>query len=759
MVTSQQPIMKAVITYQFSTKNISFLRMQKFLEGKGIQNNAFMLSLYDSDLIGVDPRDPNLSLPMRQKVFIECVRNYWYFIREVVRIPASGTELGGGIPYKLHRANLAMSFGFTINWNMFVEIPRQNGKTVSALCYYLWCFLYGSSNSKMLFFNKKMEDSKMNLQTLKDIRNSLPEYMRLDGQYDAKGNKIKAPNSVETITNPVNNNQIKTAPAARNKQLATNLGRGASLPFIYFDEYAFIPFNNVIYDAAAPAFSAASKSARDHGKPYGILITTTPGDMLTAEGKEAYYTKETATRFNEAYYDMNFMELEELKQVNTKSDFFYIRFSYLELGRSNDYLKEMIKILKGNYAALRREVLLEWCEAATNSPFEKQDLDQIKKMLRKPVSQIWIGKKNIYVFDLYKDLDWCMKHFKKFPPIIGVDVSGGLSRDSSAITIIDSETTEVLWTFNCNFISTTELAKVLYILIKKYMPNGVINIESNGGFGSSTLKYLIENHPDIKRNLYFELREKVIEERFNGNTLSKRKQMMKCYGLNQTRESRNRLMDILMQRVRYHKDKFVAEIMYNELNNLEMKKGDKIDHVEGGHDDQLFSLLLALYVWMDGKDIAQNWHITRKELSTDELFDENSETILMKEGKVVDITYELVQDVYDNGEGATPEEIEFSSSVKTVSATVVEHGDYIKAKVAEDEQYTEKLKANPAFRAIYCKKFNIDEDEFCTEEQQKSVVIDYIDAFYNEDLGTYTSSNNDDKSEMQKAFESIVELR
>lgn len=326
-----------------------------------------------------------------------------------------------------------------MNYNIYEEIPRQNGKTVSALCWYLWIFLFGTRNSKMLFFNKKLEDSKMNLQTLKDIRASLPDYLRMDGQqYDANGKKIRTNNSVETMTNLSTNNQIKTAPSARNKMLAANLGRGCTLPFLYFDEYAFIPFNYEIYNSAAPAFSRAAQTARTFGAPYGILITSTPGDLLSAEGKEAYDTKEMATKFNELWYDMNAQQLEELRVSNPKSNFVYIRYTYRELGRTDEYFDEMVKILKSNWAAIRREVLLEWSESTENSPFEKQDLEAVKKLIRKPIRQIWIGKPT-YIFDIYKDA-----LIYKYPPIIGVDVSGGLSHDASAITIIDSQTTEVM---------------------------------------------------------------------------------------------------------------------------------------------------------------------------------------------------------------------------------------------------------------------------------------------------------------------------
>ena len=53
------------------------------------------------------------------------------------------------------------------------------------------------------------------------------------------------------------------------------------MAILWYDEYAFILHNSIIYSAATPAFSTASKNAKRNGAPYGILITTTPGDMTT----------------------------------------------------------------------------------------------------------------------------------------------------------------------------------------------------------------------------------------------------------------------------------------------------------------------------------------------------------------------------------------------------------------------------------------------------------------------------------------------
>ena len=84
---------------------------------------------------------------------------------------------------------------------------------------------------------------------------------------------------------------------------------------------------------------------------------------------------------------------------------------------------------------------------------------------------------------IYEDID------TSYPPIIGVDVAGAMYQDSSAITVIDSKTTRVGATLNCNFMPSDDLAQVLYELVTKYLPTAIINIERNGVAKTATSAY------------------------------------------------------------------------------------------------------------------------------------------------------------------------------------------------------------------------------------------------------------------------------
>lgn len=639
-----------VVYVHDTTTNQSFMDMYHYLKAKGIQNNKFFLAIYDPDLIGIDPRDPNLSYQMKQKVLRECIVNFWYFIREVVRIPEEGGSVEGGTRYKLHRGNLALNYLFIQNHNIFLELPRQHGKTVSACVWYLWLFNFGTANSKMIFINKKHDDAKNNLKTLKNIRESLPVYLQMDAPVGIDGKKIKVPNTTETIQHPINRNVIKTLASARNKSHADGAGRGMTVGLQYFDEFGFIPYNKIMYMAAYPAFSRASENAKRNKSYYGILITTTPGDLTTDEGVFANSIRLNATPWNELYYDKTDQEIRDIVYSNNNSTYIYIRYTYQQLGSSEEWFANMVKGMEKDWQRIRREVLLEWAGGSMNCPFADEDLDIIKSMCRsEPLNTILFGNCGQYQLHIWNRIN----KNPMYPPIIGVDASGAFQRDSSTITIIDSETTAVMATFNCNYIPTDELAKLLYDLVKRYMPNAIINIEKNGGFGATLLQLLIKT--DIKKNLYYEIKDKIIEERSDGVKIIQHKQKTKMYGSDNTHTIRNKLMELLFNRVANHKDKFIAPILYEELTTMETKKNGRIEHAASAHDDQIFSYLWALYVWYYGENLMERFHIFKNEIHTDEditeeLFDSESRYGNNEISKFLSLDDEILNEVEDQYE-------------------------------------------------------------------------------------------------------------
>lgn len=686
MVQNQNTMIQKVYKH-YSTNNQSFLDMHYFLKAKGIKNNDFHLLIIDADLARIDPRDPNIGQMFKGRILRECMMNYWYFIREIIRIPVEGEV--NGIKFKLHRGNLALNFGFTMNWNMFIELPRQQGKTISICCRLLWEFNFGARNSSFMLINKKHEDAKLNLSRIKKIRKLLPSYLQLADEVGVSGKKIKVADRAETLEHPINGNSIVTLPSARSKVLANQLGRGCTQPRQWYDEFAFIPHVKEVYMSATPAYKTASMNAKANRNPYGIIVSTTPGDLTTEEGQSAFAMKENAIPFNELFYDRTFQELDDMISGNDNSNFIYIRYSYQQLGMTEEWFREMVIELQKDWSTIRREVLLEWSSISDKCPFTKEDLNIVRGLIKEPIDTIMIGPK-LYQMHIYERFDM------RYPPLIGVDVSGGYNKDSSAITIVDSKTTRVVGCLNCNYISTGDLARVLEELVIRYMQNAIINVERNGGFGSSVISYLLQT--SVKRNLYFEIKDRVLEERNDGIHTVRHKQKTKVYGLDSTKNTRDLLMEILKERMTYHKDKFISPIIYHELETLEIKRSGKIEHCQDGHDDQVFSYLLALYIWYEGKNLVENWGLQKTTIKCEDNVDEPIYTISNQE-RIEDINIDETQN------SIVEEQMEYINSDKTISYKEWETQQHEK----DNELLEQLLKNNKLARMAYANKYNCDE--------------------------------------------------
>ncbi len=143
----------------------------------------------------------------------------------------------------------------------------------------------------------------------------------------------------------------------------------------------------------------------------------------------------------------------------------------------------------------------------------------------------------------------------------------------------------------------------------------VASIKKLKGYGASVIAKLLET--DLKPNLYFEIKDRIIEEKNDGIRVVKKKQKTKVYGLDSSKDKRDLLIEILRERVQYHKDKFVSPNIHDEMQHMETKRNGKVEHSSTSHDDQVFSYLMALYVWYDGKNLMENFGIRKSTIKTD----------------------------------------------------------------------------------------------------------------------------------------------
>ena len=185
-----------------------------------------------------------------------------------------------------------------------------------------------------------------------------------------------------------------------------------------------------------------------------------------------------ATPWNELWYDLGYYQILNIVRSNRLSNFVFIQYNHQQLGYSEEWLYERCKESNWEWIDIRREYLLEWSDEAENCPFTKDELDTVKKFCRDPKKTVLIFGK--YELKIFKEIPLKANLVPKYPPIIGVDPSGGVSQDWSCLTFIDSRTTEVFAELRCNTISLIDLARVIEYIVTTMMPNAIINIERNG---------------------------------------------------------------------------------------------------------------------------------------------------------------------------------------------------------------------------------------------------------------------------------------
>jgi hypothetical protein len=566
-----------------NTRNMSFLKMSRILRDLGVKNNKFFLRIYDAGLSGVDPHDPKIKPEMQLRVAQEVAKNPWYYFREVIRIPVDG----GVKKYELTRGNLALTWSMLNNFNILMELPRQNFKTISALCVYAWVYDFGTSNSQITFGNKSLPDSELNVSRLKKIRAALPHYLRFDDKADI--------DNIQSISTVKNGNTVKVMSAPNDAQAADKLGRGNTTACIWIDEIAFLKFNWIVYGAAAPAQSQAQLEAASNDKPYGKLFTTTPNQLELPQALFVRGMMDNACKFDEKMYDWSRQYVLDYVKKNSSNDFVYIKYSYKEIGRDEKWFETQCRALNNDMLLIKREILLEWTYSSDVSPFSEEQLSRLGQYecLDPHGTIVLAGHYPLTLLETPSRWD--------LPFPIGVDVAGGLSRDFSTIQILDPWNYRTIASFKNNKIDTKELFLVLCDLLS-HMPNALLIVERNS-MGKGVLDNLI--HSPYERNLYFEFRRQEAEKKLIPHSRHASQGVLtKVYGMNTSSKERDRMInDILWTVVDTTPEVIVCPSVFRDIRNLERKANGKIEHRSGESDDSLFAYLIARYVLAYGKNL------------------------------------------------------------------------------------------------------------------------------------------------------------
>lgn len=583
------------------TSNKSFLQVAQDLKTLGIKNWYFMLEIYDYSLVNIDPYsvDTNghatLSQDQVTRIMTECMRNPWYYLRELSRIPDPG---GTAIRYIANRGNIAQAWCIFHGLDSWLCLPRQQGKTQSALASQAWMYSFGTSQSQFIFINKSGEDSKTNLRRLRDQIKFLPEYLRFESFVDDEGKITKATQNATLIRHPVNSNSIITRSKATSYDMALSLARGLTAPIQHFDEAEFTNFIKTIVSNSVSTYETAAARAKANGAMYGRIFTCTPGDLDSKAGQEAQEILDKTAKWTEKLYDMTEEEIHRYldSQGRDCNKILYIEYSYSQIGKTEAWLRD-ISAKIGDSLVVRREILLQRLHGSSLSPFDQEDIEYIVEVGKNPIDELWVME--YYKFDVYKKLN------SRTPYLIGVDCSTGTNGDNNAITILNPYTLEPDAEFECSYIGETLFEKLLTILVTEILPRGVLCIERNS-VGDSVIDHLM-NGPARDR-LYFDKARDLVETNVAAmgtieSMLRHQASIKSYYGVYTGTKSRDDMMAILARHVNEYKEKFVTKNIIRDLSRLVRTSSGKIEAGPGFHDDSVMSYLIALYVYYHGNNL------------------------------------------------------------------------------------------------------------------------------------------------------------
>ena len=147
-----------------------------------------------------------------------------------------------------------------------------------------------------------------------------------------------------------------------------------------------------------------------------------------------------------------------------------------------------------------------------------------------------------------------------------------------------------------------------------------------------------------------------------------------------------------------HKDKFVAKCIFEELQTMEVKRNGKIEHSSNCHDDQVFSYLLALYVWYNGQNLVENFGLSKQTIKTDQDLDV---TMIDLEEKYGGILEDL----------ETIDDEELKQSIDSINDHTMLYGEFREKEYNKDQEALNKLLTNKVAARAYAEQNGLEYDD------------------------------------------------
>lgn len=612
--------------YDFNTKNISALNLHVLLKKLGVKNNKEHLQIFNPSLIGIDPHDPLLKDNIKAAIIQECIHNYWYVYREILKVN------NGSSPFDLNIFNYTAIYFMLRNINFFLEASRQLGKTQviathSAIEHNFGRNIYMATSHYDAIMGSK------NLGKIEEILKSLPTWMQFynksvgkvsskTGLADIKA-RAKSSNKKQSLQNEMFNNKIDLIVIGQQEAKADNAGRGGTIPCWFMDELAATKHNKTAFEALNQTTKEAKENAKADDRPFGYRLLGTPGKMETPEGKWMY--ENLTQRYipmderSLEVLDMTEDEIFEFGKKRSNDGIFHIKYEFDVIGKDADWLSD--RCMGQSIDGTRREILLKWEDTSSSSPFPATELATLTNYAAKKVSKRYNLKNDIpglsidIFLEIYERGNEIFDHWRNFFSmnyrdgiVVGLDVSRGLGgpNDSTVYSFVDIKSGCLIGLIRDNTLEINDLVLLTKGLCEIALKDAVkmaFSIERNDGTSNAliqSLKYIPHVQPFL---IPFPVAEWKLDNPLDTNVDYEYKddygQLQRSdFGFAMSGKGRDRIMSLIQLLVRKYTRCISVIPLVDELKSLVVYSKKKVDGgmstkiaaAPGRHDDIVMSV-------------------------------------------------------------------------------------------------------------------------------------------------------------------------
>jgi hypothetical protein len=474
--------------------------------------------------------------------------------------------------------------------------------TVGALSLTAWCMYAHGEEFQIGLFSKDNKLREENVKRVKTLGENLPEWWIAKDKHRDKTNTTEL-YYAERRTHYV------TMVAQKDKAQADRQARGASTPFVHVDEAEFCANFGISYPVILASTETARANAKKNGKPHSNIITTTAGDPSRPECQEAARIINGAMAFSEFLYDLeNYDKLHEVVQANSAQKMLRGTFSHLQLGYSNDWLREKINRSQASREQILRDYFNRRVSIQEKPIIPENVLNIINASQREPAYIQMLASKFVIYWYLKEEIVKSAS-FRDRPIVVGCDSSEMIGRDATTLVGIDPQDLSVVFTFRCNEGNLNVTAVMIAQLLLMYPK--MILVPENKSSGTSfidTISLIIrkEGHNPFTRMFNWVVNN-IHEKEFSTinirDTSLLDTNVKRFFGVKTDKSKRDELYSTtLIEAAKKSASLIRDQVLIQELNSLTVRNG-RVDHAVGGTDDAVIAWLMAMWFILNGKHL------------------------------------------------------------------------------------------------------------------------------------------------------------